>query len=316
MISSLDAPRATPGRTRPSARTSRRAPTSLQAVCAYRSPTVSSGVRTFARMISSSSAFGSPRAEELHDRHAQALLVDLARLAGEHAAADVGRVAAVREVARPARPPRKTGVTTVMSLIWPLVIHGSFVTSTSPGSSGSGGKAATKCRSPVAIALMCPGVPVSDCATIQPRASNTPQARSSDSRTIVRERRAHERRLLLVDDREQPVPDQPRPRIGSIERSSSAASTRQLLESRSDASRAAGRAADDDGRLALLDDRRAVEPVPAPQRRSGRRPASREAARGRRVAARSPRLRLAASRASGGVEAQVAAAGRSRRRAS
>jgi hypothetical protein len=32
---------------------------------------------------------------------------------------------------------------------------------------------------------MWPGVPVSDCATIQPRESKTPQARSSDSRTTV-----------------------------------------------------------------------------------------------------------------------------------
>src|SRR5215210_478842 len=32
---------------------------------------------------------------------------------------------------------------------------------------------------------MCPGVPVSDCAIIWPRVSNTPQARSCDSRTTV-----------------------------------------------------------------------------------------------------------------------------------
>src|SRR5262245_729704 len=37
----------------------------------------------------------------------------------------------------------------------------------------------------VAIALMCPGVPVIDWAIIRPRVSNMPQARSWLSRTIV-----------------------------------------------------------------------------------------------------------------------------------
>ena len=64
-------------------RSSARAPTSLQAICAYRSPIVSSGVRTFARTISSSVSFGSPRARACMIGIAQALLVDLARLAGE-----------------------------------------------------------------------------------------------------------------------------------------------------------------------------------------------------------------------------------------
>ena len=83
------------------------------------------------------------------------------------------------------RSPRNTGVTTVRSLIWPAVIHGSLVTSTSPGSSVSGGKAATTWRMPVAIALMWPGVPLCDWPSIRPARSNTPHARSSDSRTIV-----------------------------------------------------------------------------------------------------------------------------------
>src|ERR1051325_3204610 len=42
-----------------------------------------------------------------------------------------------------------------------------------------------KWRIHVAIALMWPGVPVSDWATILPRVSKTPQARSCDSRTTV-----------------------------------------------------------------------------------------------------------------------------------
>lgn len=37
----------------------------------------------------------------------------------------------------------------------------------------------------VAIALMCPGVPVTACAIIFPRVSNTPAERSPDSRTMV-----------------------------------------------------------------------------------------------------------------------------------
>jgi hypothetical protein len=37
----------------------------------------------------------------------------------------------------------------------------------------------------VAIALMCPGVPVTACAIMLPRVSKTPAERSPDSRTIV-----------------------------------------------------------------------------------------------------------------------------------
>ena len=42
-----------------------RAPTSLQAVWAYKSPMVSLGVRTLARIILNSSWFGSPRSNNL-----------------------------------------------------------------------------------------------------------------------------------------------------------------------------------------------------------------------------------------------------------
>ena len=72
-----------------------------------------------------------------------------------------------------------------MSLIWPAVCHGSFVISTSPGSSVSGGWASMKWRMPVAIVLMWPGVPVSDWAIMFALRSNTPHARSCDSRTTV-----------------------------------------------------------------------------------------------------------------------------------
>src|SRR5688500_10113398 len=82
-------------------------------------------------------------------------------------------------------PFRKTGVRMVMSLIWPAVIQGSFVSRTSPGDRLSGGYTFRKCRTPVAMALMWPGVPVSDCATMLPLTSKTPQARSWDSRTMV-----------------------------------------------------------------------------------------------------------------------------------
>src|SRR5262245_5466593 len=72
-----------------------------------------------------------------------------------------------------------------MSLICPAVIQGSLVMRTSPGASLSGGKAAKKCFIEVAIAFMCPGVPLMDCAIIRPRVSKMPQARSWLSRTIV-----------------------------------------------------------------------------------------------------------------------------------
>ena len=60
------------------------------------------------------------------------------------------------------RPLRKMGVVIVMSLIWPAVIHGSLVIKTSPGASFSGGNAVRKWRIEVAIALMWPGVPLTD----------------------------------------------------------------------------------------------------------------------------------------------------------
>src|SRR5713226_1592549 len=72
-----------------------------------------------------------------------------------------------------------------MSLIWPAVIHGSLVINTSPDASFSGGKAARKCFIEVAMALICPGVPLVDWAIIRPLVSNSPQARSWLSRTMV-----------------------------------------------------------------------------------------------------------------------------------
>ena len=52
------------------------------------------------------------------------------------------------------RPPRKTGVATVMSFSWDAVFQGSFVARTSPGRSVSTGKRVRKWTIPVAIELM------------------------------------------------------------------------------------------------------------------------------------------------------------------
>src|SRR6266545_1035037 len=82
-------------------------------------------------------------------------------------------------------PLRKIGVVIVISLIWPAVCHGSLVISTSPGANRSGGNAARKCFIEVAMALIWPGVPLSDWAIILPLVSNIPHARSWLSRTIV-----------------------------------------------------------------------------------------------------------------------------------
>ncbi len=152
------------------------------------------------------------------------------------------------------RSPRNTGVATVRSLIWPAVIHGSLVSSTSPGASDSGGKAATMCRAPVAIALMWPGVPLWDWPSIRPARSKTPHARSSDSRTIVEN--AVRTSVACCSSR--------------IEASRPAAiptvtgSRRHAVTSDDEAAvlgHAGGRARPDDGGgLALLDDRRAVDP--------------------------------------------------------
>ena len=76
--------------------------------------------------------------EELHDRDAQALFEDLARLGGEDTAADVGRVAGVGEVGDHAtvdEDRREDGHIVDLA----AVCQGSLVSSTSPGSSVSGG---------------------------------------------------------------------------------------------------------------------------------------------------------------------------------
>src|ERR1700761_4510283 len=79
--------------------------------------------------------------------------------------------------------PRKIGEKTVMSKKWPADIQGSLVMTTSPATS-----LPSKClasASPAAASeLMWPGVPVLAWATMRPRASNRPLARSPASRTI------------------------------------------------------------------------------------------------------------------------------------
>ena len=72
-----------------------------------------------------------------------------------------------------------------MSCKCPEVNHGSLVMNTSPGSMVSTGCLAMKCPTPSAMELMCPGVPVTACASMRPRRSNTPAARSPASRTLV-----------------------------------------------------------------------------------------------------------------------------------
>jgi len=81
-------------------------------------------------------------------------------------------------------PPRKTGLQMVTSLRWPDVFHGSLVMTTSPGSHASTGYTSRTCFMARAMELMCPGVPVTACATIQPRRSKTPADRSPASRTM------------------------------------------------------------------------------------------------------------------------------------
>ena len=95
----------------------------------------------------------------------------------------------------------------VRSWSWPDVNHGSLVINTSPGASASSGYCARKCRIDVAIELMWPGVPVTDCAIMLPAGSNTPAERSSDSRTIVVNDVRIKRGRLLVANRNQTVPE-------------------------------------------------------------------------------------------------------------
>ena len=54
---------------------------------------------------------------------------------------------------------------------------------TSPGRIASIGNFVRKCFTQIAMALTCPGVPVTACATISPRRLKTPADRSPHSRT-------------------------------------------------------------------------------------------------------------------------------------
>ena len=147
-----------------------------------------------------------PRSVQLHDRDAQTLLVHLTGLGGEDPSPDVGCVTGVSEV-RHLDTFLKTGVTTVMSLIWPAVIQGSLVIRTSPGRSVPSGYASKKWRTPVAMALMWPGVPVTDWAIIQPLVSKTPQAQVLRLTHDGAEGRSLQGHLLLVDHRKHPAPE-------------------------------------------------------------------------------------------------------------
>ena len=71
---------------------SRRSSRSSPVICAHRSPSVWSGVRTAARSSLISVASGLPSIEQLHYGDVEALLEHLARLDRAHLAADVGRV--------------------------------------------------------------------------------------------------------------------------------------------------------------------------------------------------------------------------------
>src|ERR1700719_4639170 len=70
-----------------------------------------------------------------------------------------------------------------MSKKWPADIHGSLVMTTSPGTSLPSNSLASA-NPAEASELMWPGVPVLAWATMRPRASNNPLARSPASRTI------------------------------------------------------------------------------------------------------------------------------------
>ena len=115
-----------------------RPPTSLQLAMAYRSPSTSRGVRTLPRMILNSSSLRSPRWKSF--------VIGMYRPSSKTSRASADRIrppmsSMWQVLAKYAttRPSRKIGVTRVMSLIWPAVIHGSLVISTSPASSDASG---------------------------------------------------------------------------------------------------------------------------------------------------------------------------------
>ena len=151
------------------------------------------------------------------------------------------------------RSPRKTGVATVRSLIWPAVIHGSLVSSTSPGVERLGREG----RDDVPRAG---GHRVDVAGRAAVRLAEHPARAVEDAAREVLglahdrgERGAHERRLLLVEDRGEPARGDPDGH--GIERHA----VTSMIRLPSSATRAVAPGADDGGGLALLDDRRALD---------------------------------------------------------
>src|SRR5262249_42372662 len=148
------------------------------------SPITSSGWRTLTRTICMSTRLASPRSNNFMIGM-RSPSSNTSRASAERIRPPISALWQVLANNATSLPLRKIGVVMVMSFIWPAVCQGSLVISTSPGARCSRGNAARKCLIDVAMALMWPGVPLIDCAIIRPLVSNMPQARSWLSRTMV-----------------------------------------------------------------------------------------------------------------------------------
>ncbi len=96
---------------------------------------------------------------------------DIARMCGAH-----GLNRHLREEWNHLPPMEKIGETVVTSIRWPIVIHGSLVSATSPGLQHSLGKAAWKCRMARDMMPTKEGMPRVFSATESPLASSSTQA--------------------------------------------------------------------------------------------------------------------------------------------
>ena len=101
-------------------------------ICAHRSPSVWSGVRTAARSSLISVASGLPSTSSFITGMWKPSS-NTSRGSTERTLPPMSGACAVEAAKATMRPLRKIGLATVMSLRWPVAIHGVLVTSTSPG---------------------------------------------------------------------------------------------------------------------------------------------------------------------------------------
>ena len=121
------------GRTRPSSRAGGGRRSRCRRPASRCRPPPGSARARWPRRCSISGSFDAALRDQVHDRHVEAFLVDLAAPAPGMPRPPISTTCRVQAKSATAPAPRKVGVTTTKSLRWPVPIQGSLVMKTSPG---------------------------------------------------------------------------------------------------------------------------------------------------------------------------------------